>query len=466
MGLNLFYTLPTCGGNDEGAAYEGREHGAREDGALGGEHLARFAEREARYEDRHREAKAAEQAHARDLHAVHPARELGKAHFHEQRRHAHDAQRLAHERTEQHTPEHRVGNEAPKIRTTQVDLGVHEGKQGQDAKVHGHRDGVLHALQGRRHVVHHALNAHGRHGEVVLAQHVGLVVVGVVELAGPLAQPAAERAQADVGLGRQEQRQNHARQRGMDARVEHAHPQHDAHGKVGPRRVDARPMQKRQHHDAAKRRGDPRHVGGLPIERGDDHDGEDVVGDGERGEEHLGGRRDAVAQKRHDAQREGDVGCHGNRPAVRSGAGGQVHAQVDEGGSRNAAHRGQHGQGGLAGPSQLAHGHLVLELDAHEQEEDGHEEVIHELLERERGNPAAHNEAHARLEEVVDGLVGRRVGHDDGKDGREHHRRGGHGSVGGDLLDGVSPLDAPGDRLLADDALARCGLSVRDALLG
>lgn len=51
MGLNLFYTLPTCGGDDEGAAYEGREHGARKDGALGGEHLARVAEREARDED-------------------------------------------------------------------------------------------------------------------------------------------------------------------------------------------------------------------------------------------------------------------------------------------------------------------------------------------------------------------------------------------------------------------------------
>ena len=90
----------------------------------------------------------------------------------------------------------------------------------------------------------------------------------------------------------------------------------------------------------------------------------------------------------------------------------------------HAAHRGEHGQQRLTRPAQLAHGHLVLEFDAHEQEEDCHKKVVHEQLDRHGDRKAAHAERDGLEQEVMDRLVGVRVGaHHRRERGEHHHRR-------------------------------------------
>ena len=81
-------------------------------------------------------------------------------------------------------------------------------------------------------------------------------------------------------------------------------------------------------------------------------------------------------------QGKGDVRRDGNRPAARLPSSQDVDGEVDEGGNAHPAHGGEHGQHRLARPAQLAHRHLVLELDAHEQEEDRHQKVVHKKLYR------------------------------------------------------------------------------------
>ena len=100
-----------------------------------------------------------------------------------------------------------------------------------------------------------------------------------------------------------------------------------------------------------------------------------------------------------------------------------VDGEVDERGNRHATDGGEHGQGRLAWTAQLADGELVLELDAHEQEEDCHEEVVHEGLDGDRDRERPDAEREGRLEELVDGVVGIGVRHGDGDEGREDHDR-------------------------------------------
>ena len=133
-----------------------------------------------------------------------------------------------------------------------------------------------------------------------------------------------------------------------------------------------------------------------------------------------------------------------------------VDDEVDEGGNRHATDGREHGQGGLTGTAQLADGELVLELDAHEQEEDRHEEVVHEGLDGDRDHERPDAEREGRLEELMDGTVGIGVRHGDGDEGREYHDRRGDRPVGGDLLEGGSRLDPPDDCGVTIDACHVC----------
>ena len=156
-------------------------------------------------------------------------------------------------------------------------------------------------------------------------------------------------------------------------------------------------------------------------------------------------------QKRHHAEREGDVGRDGDGPAARLPAGKDVHREVDEGGHADAAHRGEHRQGRLPGAAQLADGHLVLELDPHEQEEHRHEEVVDELLHGERHREPAHAHGERQLEHVLDPLVERGVGHHEGEKGGEHHDRRGKGAARGEARERAASLEAAHHGGLVED---------------
>ncbi len=376
--------------------------------------------------------------------------QLGKANVHEKPCHQDDADGLAKHGAKVDALGDRVRDDGGKVHVHNPHLRVHKREDGQDHKVHRHRDVALHALQRRRDVVHHALHTHRGGGEIVLAQDVALLVIRVVQLAGAGVKPVAQLGEAHIRARGQEERQDDAGQRGVDARVVHAHPQHQANQHVGLGRVDFHARDDPQHHNHAERRGAPGHVGGLPVEEGDDHDGQDVVGDGQGLEEDLGRGGNAVTEKRHDAQRKGDVGGDGGGPAVHGTTG--VEDEVDHRRCRHAANCGEHGKRGLPGLSQLPHGHLVLELYAHQQEEDGHEEVVHKGLDGYRKGRGANAQREGRVEHLLNHLVGGRVGRDDRRDGSEHHDRSGYGAVGGHLVDSAALLDAPDDCGLTVDA--------------
>ena len=224
----------------EDDAQDRRGEGSHEDGALGGHDLGGGGKRQAGDEDGHGEAQAAHDAHGGHLHPVHVLGELGKADLDQKQRHRDDAERLAQDGAEEDAAGHRVHHNGAKVGAHQAQLRVDEGKQRQDEEVHRGGDVVLHALQGRRDVVHDALHAHGGVGEAVLAQDVEALVVDLVEVLGAVLQPVGEVGEAHVGPAGQGKGQDDAGQRGVDAGVVHAEPQHQAHQGVGLERVDAR----------------------------------------------------------------------------------------------------------------------------------------------------------------------------------------------------------------------------------
>ena len=177
-----------------------------------------------------------------------------------------------------------------------------------------------------------------------------------------------------------------------------------------------------KHHTRGQQPGRRR---ALTVEDGDDQDGYDVVGNGERGEEHANAGRHAVAQKRQDAQRERDVGCRGNAPAAHSLRVGGVEHQIDGDGRQNAADGGHDGQQRLADVGQLAHRELVFHFQAHQKEEHGHEHVVDHVRKRHLDNGFAEEEARMRMPELQERLVRGGVGHDERHHGGEQHGTGG-----------------------------------------
>ena len=198
----------------------------------------------------------------------------------------------------------------------------------------------------------------------MLAQDVCLVVVAVVEQRQALAQPIGEAIELNAALGRNGEGQDDAGERGMYATLEHAEPQQQTQYRIRGKAVMLRLVE--PHERAGHKRGgaQPKRIGALTVENGDDGDGDEVVGDGERREEHAHAVGHTVAQKRQHAQCKGNIGCHGDGPAVVRA--GMVKDQVDAGGNDDAAHGRQHGEHGLARVLELANCHLVLKLNAHE----------------------------------------------------------------------------------------------------
>ena len=272
----------------------------------------------------------------------------------------------------------------------------------------------------------------------MLAQDVRLVVVAVIEQRQALAQPIGEAIKLNTALGRDGEGQDDASKRSVHAALEHAEPQQQAQYRIRGKAVMLRLVE--PHERTGHKRGgaQPKRIGALTVEDGDGGDGDEVVGDGERREEHAHAVGHAVAQKRQHAQRKGNIGCHGNGPAVVRA--GMVKDQIDAGGNDDAAHGRQHGKHSLARVFELADRHFIFELNAHQQKENRHEEVVDEKLNGETGRKVAQTHIQRGLQKVMDGLVGIGVGANDGGDGGEDHDGGGNRAVLGDALPNVMAL--------------------------
>ena len=140
-----------------------------------------------------------------------------------------------------------------------------------------------------------------------------------------------------------------------------------------------RAVQHHQHRQHHRRSRQPHKRGALPIEDGDNQDGNDVVGNRKRAEEHAQARRHARAQKRQDSQREGDVGCRGHAPPHKRFRIARVEQQVNAHRHKHAADSRTHRQDGLADIGKLAYRHLVLDFQTHQQEEHCHKHIVDDV---------------------------------------------------------------------------------------
>ena len=225
-------------------------------------------------------------------------RQLAGLELDQRERHAKDADRLAQQHAKVHAERHRVGQQRAHVHAHQANLRVDKGKDRQDHKVDRRGNQALHADERRGHAVHDALDLGGRDGKVVLAQDVRLVVVAVVEQRQALAQPIGQAIELDAALGRDGKGQDDAGERGMHAALEHAEPQQQAQHRIRSQAVVLRLVEPHERAGHNRSGAQPKRIGALAVEDGDGGDGDQVVGDGERREEHAHAVGHAVAQKR------------------------------------------------------------------------------------------------------------------------------------------------------------------------
>ncbi len=125
-----------------------------------------------------------------------------------------------------------------------------------------------------------------------------------------------QRVQVGRRPRRDEEREDHARKRRVQARAVHAHPEHDAEQQVRRHAVDVRAVQQRERGDDGRGGGEVSGVDLGAVEERDDRDGADVVDDRRRGQEDAQLHRHARAHHGDQRDREGGVGRHRHAPAV------------------------------------------------------------------------------------------------------------------------------------------------------
>jgi hypothetical protein len=116
---------------------------------------------------------------------------------------------------------------------------------------------------------------------------------------------------------------------------------------------------------------------------GDDDDGADVVHDGQGQEKRTKRRADALAEERENARGECDVGGHRNGPSSPERRR-PVEHEIENAGHEHASERGRDGQGRSPGAGELAIVELAANLQAHREEEEGHQAVVDPEAERAR----------------------------------------------------------------------------------
>ena len=284
---------------------------------------------------------------------------------------------------------------------------------------------MLQARGRRHHLTGHVRQMPDGFHIPALRQNRFLRVEGAIRFSDLGVGPGGEGAQVHARTGWDGEGQQHAGDGGMHARHIYTVPQQSAHKHVGKQRVHMPPVHGNQHGKHHARSQQPSQRRALTVEDGDDQDGDDVVGDGERGEEHANAGRHAVTQKRQDAQRERDVGCRGNAPAAHGLRVGGVEHQIDGDGRQNTADGGHDGQQRLTDVGQLAHRELVFHFQAHQKEEHGHEHVVDHVRKRHLDDGFAEEDAHVRMPELKERPVCGGVGHDERHHGGKQHGTGG-----------------------------------------
>ena len=356
---------------------------------------------------------------------MHPGHILGQARrpqLHHKEARGHNAKRLAHHQAEERTEQRRVREQGAQVAARKPDVRVREREQGQDREVHPGVEQMLQTRRRRHDLLRHARQRGDRLQVILLPDNGFLRVEGALRLDDALARPADEALHVHARAGGDRKREQHASDGRVHARHEHAVPQHGPRQQIRIQREHVALVHEQQRAEDDRRAAKPRQRRRLPVEHRDDDDCDDVVGDGQGAQEHAHPVRHAIAEKRQDSQRERDIGRRRDAPAARRVEVAHVERGVDGHGHEHAAHRSDDGKNRLADVRQLAHRHLVFDLQAHKQEEHRHKHVVDHVRERHRRLRLPEHEADVGVPEMGEGVGDGRVRHRKRRDRREEHR--------------------------------------------
>ena len=161
------------------------------------------------------------------------------------------------------------------------------------------------------------------------------------------------------------------------------------------------------------------------VEDGDHEDGTEVVDDSDGDEQHLQAERNASADQGDDTDGEGDIGCGGDCPssvefAASSFCGDE--GDIDEGGDCHSERGGEEGQDGLVASREFADEQFAFDFHADQKEEDRHETVVDEVLQRFLQADGADAQIDGQVQKVFVGFgVGRVCDQESQNAGGEQH---------------------------------------------
>ena len=187
----------------------------------------------------------------------------------------------------------------------------------------------------------------------------------------------------------------------MHTALEHAHPQDQADDHIRPQLDHAQAVHRNQRNQARPRarQGCRGQVSG--IEQGNDDDGAKVINDRQGHQEQLQRHWYALAQQGQNAQRKGNVGGHGDRPAGQGGRVVLVKRPVDQRRHHHAADGRCARQHHLRRLGQVTIQQLTLDLQADQQEKQGHQAIVDPKQRRLGDFQRANLSHHRRVEKGV-----------------------------------------------------------------
>ena len=210
---------------------------------------------------------------------------------------------------------------------------------------------------------------------------------------------AREALGAEPDAHRGDEADDDARDGGVHARGVGACPGDEGRRDVRELLADAEELQQEDGHDAERGDAEAPERDARGVEEGDDEDGAEVVDDREREEQHPERGGDALAEEAEDAEREGDVGRHGDAPARARGRRARD-GEVDERRGDHAPERSGRRERGAAPLGKLALVHLAADLHPHDEEEDDHEAIVDDPFEGALEGEITEPEADGRVPEV------------------------------------------------------------------
>ena len=213
---------------------------------------------------------------------------------------------------------------------------------------------------------------------------------------------------------RHEERHNDTGHRGVDAGIVEERPDRDGRNQIEPASFLTQLIHQQHQSNQHKRYAQKSEVDCAAVEQSHYQNGDEIIRYGQRGQENFQRNRNPVTKNGQDAHGESDVsGCR-NTPAG-SGRRAMIDCGEDQCGSHHAAERRDHGHHGLLHAGQFPVLHLASDLQTDGKEEDRHQDVVDELLDRHSvreqdalPSRTLESQRDVRLQEVMVKLFGER----------------------------------------------------------